>query len=89
MNKINWETIENFTEDEFRCQCGCGICNVNVHFLCMLEEARRIAGIPFKITSGCRCKRHNKDEGGHEKSRHIATKYLACSACDIAVNRGS
>ena len=83
MNKINWSTVDNFTENEFKCKC-CGICNVNINFLCQLEEARRIAGIPFIITSGCRCKKHNKEVGGVENSRHISTKHLASSAADIA-----
>lgn len=82
MNKVNWQSVDYFTEDEFKCKC-CGLCNVNVNFLCKLEEARRIAGIPFYITSGCRCKEHNKEIGGKENSKHICTEYMQSTAADI------
>ena len=45
-------------------------------FLSMLDEARGIANIPFKINSGFRTKEHNKKVGGVKGSSH--TKGLAC-----------
>ena len=27
---INWDAYPNFTEDEFRCKCGCGRAVINV-----------------------------------------------------------
>lgn len=51
-------------------------------FMLMLVNARHIAGIPFKITSGYRTKKHNKKVGGVENSSH--TK-IPCEACDIYV----
>lgn len=85
MNKINWNTIEYFTPDEFKCPC-CGLLNVSTPFICKLEEARKIAGVPFKITSGCRCKKYNKKVGGVEHSLHLCTKYAPATACDIYSN---
>ena len=37
----------------------------------MLNDARAIAGIPFKINSGFRTKSHNAYVGGKEKSSHL------------------
>ena len=88
MNNINWDTIEYFTEDEFTCQCGCNCCNVSLPFLNKLVEARKIAGIPFNISSGCRCKKHNasKEVGGEEDSLHISSTLRECEAADIECN---
>ena len=85
MNKISWDQFEHFSEKEFACPC-CGLCNISPHFICQLAEARDIAGIPFKITSGCRCKVHNKEVGGKEKSAHLCSQYIPSTACDIYVN---
>jgi len=43
---------------------------MNKYFLKVLDEARDIAGIPFKISSGYRTKKHNKAVGGVEGSSH-------------------
>ena len=85
MNKINWSTIDNFTPNEFKCPC-CGLLNVSTPFIIKLEEARNIAEIPFRITSGCRCKKHNEEVGGAEHSRHLCSKHIPATACDIKVN---
>ena len=52
-------------------------------FLFKLDEARMMAGTPFKITSGYRTEAHNKKVGGVKGSSH--TKWCAV---DIAVNSG-
>ena len=56
---------------------------MNKEFLFKLDEARMMAGTPFKITSGYRTEAHNKKVGGVKGSSH--TK--GC-AVDIAVNSG-
>ena len=48
-------------------------------FLFMLDEARDIAQVPFRITSGVRSISHNKAVGGTENSSHLRGK-----AADIA-----
>ncbi len=55
--------------------------NMNVDFLALLDEARELAGIPFKITSAYRTKEHNAKIGGVANSSHI--KGLAV---DISIN---
>ena len=50
------------------------------NFLEMLDSAREISGIPFKINSGYRTIEHNYEVGGKSNSSHIVGK-----AADIAV----
>ena len=49
---------------------------MNEVFLDMIDEARTIADIPFKITSGYRTRKRNKKVGGVTNSSHL--KGLAC-----------
>ena len=53
-------------------------------FLQMLDDARSIAGISFKINSGFRSKSHNAYVGGKEQSSH-----LFGYAADIHCNNSS
>ena len=79
--------IKHFTSDEFRCHC-CGELFISVELLQLLDKARILAGVPFKITSGYRCPSHNAKVGGVPKSSH-----LSGLAVDVAVsgdrNRGA
>lgn len=64
-----------FVDKELCCKCGCGYTITDKEFLELLDEAREEAGIPFVITSGARCTKHNKEVGGVSDSAH--TKGLA------------
>ena len=77
--------MKYFTLDEFDCPShkGSGV-NMDSNFLAKLEEAREIAGIPFKITSGYRTKSHNEEVGGVPNSSH-----LIGVAADISVSSGA
>jgi len=68
-----------FTMDEFNCKCGKN--NISLNLVKMLNKAREIAGIPFVITSGCRCEKHNKEVGGKANSEHLKgfAVDIACS----------
>lgn len=81
------DLTEDFSEWEFRCKCGCGICNVNRNFINKLQATRTIAVIPFSISSGCRCPKHNKKEGGKKNSDHLTTKDIECEGADIECSR--
>lgn len=70
-----------FKQSEFDCKCGCGKNNINSDLVEDLNVARQIAGIPFVITSGCRCGGHNKASGGLASSAH-----LTGHAVDIQAN---
>lgn len=67
-----------FTVKEFKCPC-CGISGMSPSFMGLLICARGIAQVPFVITSGRRCPKHNKFIGGSPTSAH-----LAGMAADIA-----
>lgn len=70
----NFKTAEFDSPDEK----GSG-CLMDREFLQMLDKARDIAGVPFKITSGYRSYSHNRKVGGVPKSSHRLGM-----ACDIA-----
>ena len=75
-----------FSEDELKCKCGCNIYNVAEELEKKIDKARKKAGIPFVVTSCCRCEKHNKEEGGSETSSHITDEYKPCEAIDISVD---
>lgn len=77
--------LKYFTLDEFDSpdHAGSGV-NMQSEFLLKLEQAREIANIPFKITSGYRTKQHNTNVGGVLNSSH-----LKGVAADIAVQSGN
>jgi len=54
--------MNNFDIHEFDCPC-CGVNEMKPVFLDMIDEARRLAGVPFEINSGYRCPKHNKEVG--------------------------
>lgn len=62
--------IENFTESELKCRCGCGRLNYNNEFLIRVQAYRYLLGRAMTITSGGRCVKHNKDVGGEPTSCH-------------------
>ena len=78
----------NFEEFDSPDEIGSGLPKsqggkMDLEFLHKLDEARMLAGTPFKITSGYRTEAHNKKVGGVKGSSH--TK--GCSL-DISVNSG-
>jgi len=58
-----------FEISEFTCPC-CGENGIDLELITMLDLARGIAGIPFHINSGYRCRRRNKKVGGNRLSAH-------------------
>lgn len=79
--------LRYFKYEEFDCKCkrcrengeGLGIDHMDLDFLKMLDHARHISGIAFRITSGYRCRAHNRAVGGSLNSSHMEG-----FACDIA-----
>ena len=62
--------FDYFKIEEFACSC-CGKNKIDPQFVKKLDEARRLAKIPFIITSGYRCEKHNKEVGGKADSAHL------------------
>ena len=62
--------MRHFEKTEFDCPC-CDQNFMEQAFLNQLDNARHIAGIPFKINSGYRCLKHNFDKGYSSTSSHL------------------
>jgi len=70
---------------------GSGKKYMDCTFLSMLDDARRIAGIPFRITSGYRTPSHNAYVGGSlpdPMRNKKGSSHLYGYAADIACNSG-
>lgn len=61
---------KNFNKNEFDCKCGCGLNNINLYLVELLQDVRDAIKKPLIITSGCRCKKHNDAIGGVPFSEH-------------------
>jgi len=64
---------------EFECPC-CFTVRLYPVLLERLEKLRQEMGIPIVITSGYRCRKHNREVGGVERSLHLFGQ-----AVDIAI----
>jgi zinc D-Ala-D-Ala carboxypeptidase len=83
-------TMRYFTIDEFdstgKGEKGTGV-NMRVQTLKMLDEARHIAGVPFRINSGFRTKQHNDDLAKNKALKvDPNSAHLRGYAADIHVN---
>lgn len=62
--------MKHFKLSEFNCPC-CGENGMKTNFLNKLDEARELAGIPFRVNSGYRCWKHNLEVKGSPTSSHL------------------
>lgn len=74
-----------FKPYELECRCSCGANNFSAETLKKLDKARGLAGVPFVLSSACRCPEHNTKIGGKENSSHISTDEKECTAVDIEI----
>jgi hypothetical protein len=75
-----------FTYKEFDCKGGEGKGeNMSDDFICLLDDARELAGIPFKITSGYRTEEYNKRLMDYGFQASITSSHLKGLAADIEV----
>jgi len=66
-----------FSEEELKCHCGCGQCEMDPDFLDTLDRVRELAKIPIIISSGYRCPKHDMEvrgEGNHPQGLAIDAK---------------
>jgi hypothetical protein len=80
---------EYFKRSEFACKCGCGLERTPHDLWRMINAARGIAGVPFVINSGTRCRVHNLAEGGSPTSSHRPDEDGWSWAADIRALGGS
>ena len=57
-------------KDRIACPC-CGIEATSQELADVMQELRDLCGFPLYVTSGCRCRKHNKEVGGEDNSEHI------------------
>lgn len=64
----------HFSTEELTCHCGCGMLP-RMESVDRLERLRVRCGFPFKVNSGARCAKHNRevattgDDGPHTKGQ--------------------
>jgi uncharacterized protein YcbK (DUF882 family) len=80
--------IANFSENELKCRCGCGLFNMSERHIINLQALRYRFGSPLTVTSGCRCMKHNGAVGGVANSRHQASTKKA-DATDVTCDNVS
>ena len=72
-----WDTVKYFTPGEFACKCGCGVdTQVDPVLLRLADQVRAHFDSPCTVSSGIRCKAHNKKVGGVAASRHVSGKAM-------------
>ena len=87
MKPEDWDHIEHFSPDEFRCPCCSeGSEKMDRETVADLDDARAYAGIPFTLTSAYRCPEHNAEVGGVSSSAHVRG-YAVDIACEGSRSR--
>lgn len=79
---LNWNDIKYFKQSEFACKCGCGLDDIDLNLVKILEEIREYFGKPMTITCGCRCQKYNDSLKGSIKN----SKHVKCKAADIWIS---
>lgn len=78
----------HFTRNEISCKCNCGFGDIDPVVLYIAEAARfHFGGKAAIVHSGCRCKAHNKNEGGKKKSRHVKKDALDFHIKGVSIQR--
>lgn len=77
MTSSDWKYFKNFKKSEYKCKCKGKYCNgypseIAMRLVMEDQYLRNYFGVAVTITSGSRCKDHNKAVGGVSKSRHMA-----------------
>ncbi len=82
----------HFGRDELECRCGCGLARFQPGFLDQLELLRVRYGRPMKLSSACRCAKHNAKVSPQApfRSLHIGDKetrpgHAGTLAVDVAI----
>lgn len=86
-NNLSWNNIKHFSRNEFTCKCGCGLNNINLKLVKVLDDIRGYFGQPAIITCGCRCQRYNDSlKGSVKNSRHVTGKAADFYVKNVSTN---
>jgi len=84
--------MRHFTAKEFTCDGVNVFTEMDPDFLNLLDKAREIAGVPFRLSSTYRTLAHNAKVGGSIKSAHLkgmaADILVSGSEARFAIVRG-
>jgi hypothetical protein len=69
--------LKDFTADEFKCPCGCGL-DVVKPMKIFAQQIRDQFGWPLTISSGGRCPAVNREVGGVSDSLHLSGQAFDC-----------
>lgn len=73
-----------FKKSEFACKCGCGFDDIDERLVWIATSVREHFESPVVITSGCRCKNHNKNVGGAPTSQHVLGRAIDIQVKGVA-----
>ena len=72
-----------FSAKEFACKCGCGFGlmdeDIAPDLIHALHCLRVRLDVPFIITSGARCEKHNAAQNGGSRSTHLPGAVTSCT----------
>lgn len=75
ITNLTWDDIKYFKKSEFNCPCGCGLNNIDLKLVKILDEIREHFGKPMVVTCGCRCQKYNDSlKGSIKGSKHTKGK---------------
>lgn len=74
---------QHLSRKEIACKCGCGKDHISPDLVALFERIRARVG-PLTVTSGVRCPKHNRAQGGKADSAHVTGLAL-----DIACTTGT
>lgn len=81
-----WDSIKHFDKREFACKCGGKYCDgfpeeISGRIVEVLDTIREYTGKPVVVSSGVRCKNHNKTVGGVGNSYHMQGRAADFTIC--------
>ena len=69
--ELTWDEIKYFKKSEFNCKCGCGLNNIDLKLVKILDEIREHFEKLMTITCGTRCQKYNDSlRGSIKNSKH-------------------
>lgn len=81
-----WDSVKHFNKAEFACKCGGKYCDgfpaeISRRVVEVLDTIREYTGKPVVVSSGVRCKNHNKSVGGVGNSYHLSGRAVDFTIC--------